>query len=338
MEENQNESLKQSEEVGTQAEKPPTLTESQSEIVESENVNSDHQGGKKLRKPFVFTEARKAAFERCRVRRAEKLKEIREGVVSKPLTVREIKKELTRARLEYKSKIEHFKQSISRNKTAEQDQVTQSKDLTISVLQPNVSEALSVPAPVALSMEVNEVPITQAMMLAQQPQAQTQNSTSLSSAIAPSTEMTMDAEETSLSNPTPTPALLPSEERKRKHGVHFQDEVQTYEHAIDDEEDDDIHMGVGAGNHPPYQQVIDPSQLDDETLFQLLQEARQRQERSSMFESRRVEVKAPRPNNASMFLDTIQPMYNHPSQLFNVNSQFVKREPRPQASSSFVWL
>lgn len=331
MEENNNESLKQSEEVDTKAEKLPTLTESQSEIVESENLNSDDQGGKKPRKPFVFTEARKAAFERCRVRRAEKLKEIREGVVSKPLTVRQIKKELTRARLEYKTKIDLFKQSISRNQSA--DQLTQSKELTISALQPNVSELPSAPAPVAQSMEVNEVPIT--AMIQQQQQLQTESQTSLPSAI-PSMEVEMTSSNSSSSSPT-TAFPTQSDERKRKHSVHFQDEIETREHAVDEEEDD-VHMGVGAGNHPPYDQVIDPTQLDDDTLMRLLQEARARQERGSMFESRRVEVKAPRPSNASMFLDTIQPMYNHPSQLFNVNSQFVKREPRPQASNSFVWL
>jgi hypothetical protein len=143
-------------------------------------------------------------------------------------------------------------------------------------------------------------------------------------------------------------------DRKRKH-VEFKDEPEIVD-ELDNflkaaQEDGEEMIGQGAGNHAPfipqkYNQVLDPSQLDDDTLYRLLNEAKAREERKSLFEMRRQEHKVQRPSNASMFLDSVQSFTNHPAQLFNANSLYVRNNSSNQTytsssskpSSGLVWL
>ena len=120
--------------------------------------------------------------------------------------------------------------------------------------------------------------------------------------------------------------------------------------------------GVGAGNHPPfhhddseddemagttsderyntaYNRVPNPSELDDDTLYALLNEARRRTERASIYASRRDTGKMQRPSQASLFLDSVGGQtFHHPSQLFNSHHVSSRTHTGSSAAQGFLWL
>jgi hypothetical protein len=118
--------------------------------------------------------------------------------------------------------------------------------------------------------------------------------------------------------------------------------------------------GTGAGNHEPYEGepgygavaedepptmaqqyengYIDPDDLTDEELADLLAQARESAERRGLFNVRRTQGKMARPSHATMFLDmSYQTAAAHPSQLRN-SSAGAGHSHAGEASKNLIWM
>lgn len=309
-ESNSNVESKQSEEVST------TVLEE----------NKDQPPAKKARKPFVFTEKRREAFERCRQRREEKAKEKREsGYFNYQIKeyMRAIKHEAQLRKKEAASDPSLLSlPSPHRPQPLPTDCVpTVATELTIPTSQPNL------PPPVAVS-QMSQKP----MEVVEQKIA-----SSLSIELPPATTSIVESEE-KIDNKLQTQSQS-QDTRKRK--VDFA-ETDTY-------------IGIGAGNHQAdelYEEDEDednfeeqiqnqPSRnrmdIDDDSLIALLEEAKQRVQQRSIFTQKRTNVKQMRPSQASLFLDSVSGSMTHPSQLFSNHNLHHTAKPKP-STSSFVWL
>jgi hypothetical protein len=342
------------------------------EFVGTSAVHPDEPATKKARKPFVFTEKRKQAFERCRELRAQKvaerLKALSETQVSQNHPRWKVLRELRRLR----QQLDLTTKQIDENPHSlpQSQEVVQAKNLEIVSHMPNQASAVQeapLPTPPSVptadqSLQGLKVSVRPVSEIATSYLSQKPPSNSSSTPVS-SMEAIHSPQEMSTSNEEEGDTYMQqtTQQRKRKH-VEFDDQVhvreyqgqssQDAENDMDEEDLQHYHQGVGAGNHPPfaetssrYQQVVDPSKLDDDTLIALLQEARSRQQRQSMFDQRRVESKVARPDNASMFLDTVQSFQSYPSQLFNTNSLYVRgnqgqsQQAQPSShKSGYVWL
>lgn len=299
---------------------------------------------KKARKPFVFTEKRKEAFERCRQRREERAKEKREsGYYNYQI------KEYMQA---FKRELEESKKATSdiclpplpsshRQQQLQTDCVpTAATELTIPTTNPNQAPASTQSQMMQRPMEVVEEKIPS--YSSQIPQEQSVNTQNVQSTIVDSQ----------------------INEENIKHPLKLQNQqVETRKRKVDFAETD-TYIGMGAGNHPPLQQYQDededdeddrmvytkPQQsklnstmdIDDDDLIALLEEAKQRVQRrnanSVMLHDRRVQGKQMRPSQASLFLDTVSGSgVVHPSQLFSNHNLHQSAKPR-SSSSAFVWL
>jgi hypothetical protein len=306
---------KQSEEIILESSQVSPLPEPITESVDSSI--SEEPTVKKPRKPFVFTEKRRQAFEKCRQLRAEKVAErqkaLSEGQVS-DLPRWRVHRELKRLRQQLELTNTNTVDFTPQSQTQE---VTTAKEMEISAQLPNQApqimetNAPSVDTNLKMEMKPIEIPMMQ------------------------SSQLTNES----------IPMKMETEDRKRKH-VEFADTIYEEESEMEDESDNISFHGTGAGNHAPfidekYEDTVDPSNLDDETLYRLLAEAKAREERKSLFEHRRTEHKIQRPSNASMFLDSVQSFNNHPSQLFNANSLYVRNNVSSlpvNRQSNYTWL
>lgn len=299
---------------------------------------------KKARKPFVFTEKRKEAFERCRQRREERAKEKREsGYYQYQI------KEYMKA---YKRELEENRKAMSdiclpplplphphRQQQLQTDCVpTVATELTIPTTQPNQPPPTIVSQMSQKPMEVVEEKI---VLMQPPPQTETQS---------------VSAQETI------HPSQLSSNQLKTNmNELNIQNQqVETRKRKVDFAETD-TYIGVGAGNHMPLQSstyVDDEDEddendmqvytkpnrsmdMDDEDLIALLEEAKQRVQRRSvnttMLQQRRTIGKQQRPSQASLFLDTVSGSgVTHPSQLFSNHN--LHQSAKPKSSSAFVWL
>ncbi len=312
---------KQSEEIILESPETSPLPAPITESVDS--LTTEEPTTKKPRKPFVFTEKRRQAFEKCRQLRAEKVAErqkaLSEGQVS-DLPRWRVHRELKRLRQQLELTNTNSADFTPQSQTQE---VVSAKEMEISAQSPNQP-----PEIMEMSARSVDTNLKMEMVPIQVPMIQSSQSTTESSSIR-----------------------MEVEDRKRKH-VEFADTIDTINEdddsqmEMEDESEDVSYHGTGAGNHAPfeyqkYNEVINPSTLDDETLYRLLNEAKAREERKSIFEHRRTEHKMQRPSNASMFLDSVQSFNNHPSQLFNANSLYIRNNASAQPSShqsNYTWL
>ena len=289
---------------------------------------------KKARKPFVFTEKRKEAFERCRQRREERAREKR---ASGQANFKEVQIYMQRLKSDKNAPATPLfsTQSITRNTPDSTDCVPRAaSNLTMPTTQINL------PSQIKLKEETLVLPTaTSSTSLApsqpQEAQAPIQPST-MSETSSPSMEVEA---QTSTVHKEEEKKHAVYEEQTRKRKVHFQRH-----------EEEEL---VGAGNHPryadeddedanipmplQYHQIKNVDALDDDTLFMLLAEAKRRTEMQNMYSNRREYGKMQRPSQAALFLDSVaSPSQFHPSQLFNSN-QIHSAKPKSQVSH-FTWL
>jgi hypothetical protein len=339
---------------------------SEAEVVSSGSpTESEAPPLKKQRKPFVFTDKRKEAFERCRQRREEKAKEKRASGLYK-YQVQEYMSKLKAAN-KYKKIADELNDTnepilpsspsayITHRQTHEPlDCVpTAATTLTIPTTHPNLPPITEPPklsmeatASMATSNSVSTEPVQTTMsnvsVLQVTPQMlQSQSSKSLP--VDDDEEMdTHDSYQQRMQAPQQVQVQVQQESRKRK--VQFSD-TPSQQHEL-----------VGAGNHPSfeendmeeeededsppqmyYQNVIDPSKLNDDELVALLSEAKARLQQRSMYDTRRETGKQRRPSQASLFLDTVGGAHTtHPSQLFSNHN--LHQTAKPRATGHLVWL
>jgi len=331
------------------------VKQSEPEVVEVPDSTTSHSPDesqepptKKARKPFVFTEKRKEAFERCRQRREERAREKRASAME--LTaVRDMMNQLKADRCSNTQPLFSTQSSAHRTTQDLTDCVPlAASNLTMTSTPINLPQQIK-----SAQVKMEEMVMTTSSMskeTVESPKPTLQQSSPSSSSLPREANVSQNVSSIVVQEiPLSFEGDQNQDTYSQNHGT-----LKRKVHFNTDE--DEMIEGVGAGNHPPYlreeskhameeeedqapyYRVQNTDDLDDDTLYALLLEARRRKERSnSVFETRRTTGKMQRPSQASLFLDSVGGESNHPSQLFN--SHFIhSAKPKAGSNTGFTWL
>jgi hypothetical protein len=326
-------------------------------------VESEEPASKKARKPFVFTEKRKEAFERCRQRREERAKEKRASAAE----MAEVRKILSIMKADKSAPPLFSTQPIpaSMENRSTQD-LTDSvpraaSNLTMTSTPINLpqhlqlrSQTLAQKAPEVLPLPKLETAATPLTSPALTPPVSTLETQQSSSSMATTTSSHEVSPFSVAEVPIAEVDFSKSSCQKSSYGQDT--EINERKRKVQFDMNEEYIEGVGAGNHPPfyeganetqhmaidheespYYRVKDTDSLDDDTLYALLMEARRRKETSSVYQMRRDSGKMQRPTQASLFLDSVGGNMSHPSQLFS-SHLIHSAKPKASAPSNFTWL
>lgn len=331
----------------------PEATESASKAKKRKKtapVQLDEEGNpiKKVRAPYVYTDKRKEAFERCRLKRAETIAKRKEEETAKDGVKKEVRSQIRTLRnLMETTDPQLISSSLQQTLHSVQTTLPMSApDLTVSSMRPSEP-----PPPQPPQMEVEPAPTPQQELTTTAPQQQLPQAVQALPPKAPLTfeQMAQEDEEWQTAPDDPNDPRLQVREMPIVSGKRKLPPPR---------------KGTGAGNHEPYEgepgyvevqyrpreEAVDIDRMSDEELALFMARARDNAERRGLFNVRRQNGKMQRPSHASMFLDHsyVHAQSVHPSNLHAPRNAGAGFMPPPSqggagggaaaGSGDFLWL
>jgi hypothetical protein len=332
---------------------------------------------KAARKPFVWTDKRKEAFEECKRKREIKIAQRKQADEVAKAAEREVRQQIRALRtLMQSTDPQIISNTLSQTVHSVQQlgslssTPTSAPDLTVSSTMPNVAPSPQ-SAPIAPSPPVTIAQTPTPQLTAVERMEEEQENLMKVEVEEEQSMITSASQMFPPSNASPSQTLTGQTETQSMAMV--DPRTQRQKTTRFDVDEVPIHagkrkvahlrMGTGAGNHEPYEGeenyqeipteqdtrydqyqrgTINVDELSDEELALFMLQARQSAEQRNLFSVRRTNGKMIRPSHASMFLDHayVHESTNHPSSLASrsLPHQPPSRVAARESDSQFMWL